>query len=264
MTRKDRVEETMPIPSDDEVGDEGMGIAVGDDGDAPTGEVPDGWWEREHARRARTLDVLYREFPPQAIKQRTVGGGRSLSYVEGHSVIHRLNEATDNQWDLEVRSIDTISIGTQQVLRAHVALTIPGLGRREHIGVQAVADRSGEDLVKGCVTDALKKAATLFGIGLHLYGPDHEAGELAPSATEVRQAVASAVKRMDAEPSKMVTSLYQVGQKRGLDPVKVDRVIAALYGMAIGDLDVEQGRQAWSFLSKATEGDIRQALDTVL
>ena len=28
---------------------------------------------------------------------------------------------------------------------------------------------------KGAVSDALKKAATLFGVGLELYGPDYEA-----------------------------------------------------------------------------------------
>ena len=58
---------------------------------------------------------------------------------------------------------------------ALVTLSLPGLGSRQHIGVQAVEANSGEDVIaKGAVTDALKKAATLFGVGLELYGPDYE------------------------------------------------------------------------------------------
>lgn len=146
------------------------------------------------------LDTLTRPFPREAIKQReAVRGGKKLDYVEGHTVIHRLNEATGNQWEFAVRDLHTSVVGQDQrgddiiLVRAHVALTLPGLGTREHIGVQAVRANAGEDLVKGAVTDALKKAATLFGVGLELYGPDYEAGEIAsverqnaPRATQPR------------------------------------------------------------------------------
>jgi hypothetical protein len=129
------------------------------------------------------LDRLTAEFPRHAIKQRAaVRGGPALDYVEGHTVIHRLIEATGNCWDFEVRDISTRQIGDPDkgmtLVTARVALTIPGLGTREHIGVQSLSERGGEDLVKGAITDALKKAATLFGVGLHLYGPDYEAGEV--------------------------------------------------------------------------------------
>lgn len=122
---------------------------------------------------------LAEPFPHTAIKSRQGGGGRSFSYVEGFTVIRRLNEATGNNWSLEIKEITSIQVGNESRLQARVALTIPGLGTREHIGVQSVNDRGGEDLVKGVVTDALKKAATLFGVGLELYGPDYEAGEIA-------------------------------------------------------------------------------------
>lgn len=121
-------------------------------------------------------------FPGNAIKTRQGQAGRSFRYVEGHTVIHRLNEATGNNWSLEIKEITSVQIGSESRLQARVALTIPGLGTREHIGVQSVNDRGGEDLVKGVVTDALKKAATLFGVGLELYGPDYEAGEIAQPA----------------------------------------------------------------------------------
>lgn len=114
-------------------------------------------------------------FPREAIKVRQGGGGRMLEYVEGHAVIRRLNDASGNHWDMEVKSIDSRQLGSNTLMVARVALTLPGLGTREGLGVQLVSERGGEDLVKGCVTDALKKAATLFGVGLELYGPDYEA-----------------------------------------------------------------------------------------
>lgn len=125
---------------------------------------------------------LSEPFPRSAIKQRSGGGTKMLDYVEGHTVIHRLNDATENCWDLEVKSIESKQVGTATLMIARVALTIPTLGTREGLGVQLVHERGGEDLVKGCITDALKKAATLFGVGLELYGPDYEAGGVSAPA----------------------------------------------------------------------------------
>jgi hypothetical protein len=118
-------------------------------------------------------EKLMEPFPPQAIKTRQGGGSKRLSYVEGHTVIHRLIAATGNQFDLRVLSVDQKG----DLMTALVELTIPGLGSRQHMGVQKIAPNAGEDLVKGAITDAMKKAATLFGVGLELYGPDYGSDE---------------------------------------------------------------------------------------
>jgi hypothetical protein len=133
------------------------------------------------------LEKLTKPFPTSAHKQRQIQG-RPFTYVEGHTVIHRLNEATGNTWSMEVKSISTVETAENwKQVTAHVALTIPGLGTREHIGIQDVHVK-GADLVKGAITDALKKAATLFGVGLELYGPDYEAGEIAGERGSYKQA----------------------------------------------------------------------------
>lgn len=124
------------------------------------------------------LDRLTRPFPAQAVLQRTGAGGKSLSYLPTHTVIHRLNDATANRWDFRLTRLDLM--GDTYV--AVGELTIPGLGTRTGIGVQRVADRAGEDLVKGAASDCLKKCATLFGVGIELYGPDYEAGEVESTA----------------------------------------------------------------------------------
>lgn len=77
------------------------------------------------------LAKLTAPFPPEAIKQRKGGGGKALSYVEGHSVINRLNAATGNNWTFTVDRLDQ----SGDLLTAFVTLTLPGMGSRSHIGV---------------------------------------------------------------------------------------------------------------------------------
>lgn len=127
---------------------------------------------------ATITTALMRPFPQEAIKARQGGGNTRLRYVEGHTIIHRLIDATGNRFDLRVLSLDQKG----DLLTALVELTIPGLGSRQHIGVQKISERGGEDLTKGAITDALKKAATLFGVGLELYGPDYAEADETPAA----------------------------------------------------------------------------------
>lgn len=123
---------------------------------------------------AKTIESLAEPFPPEAIKSRVIGGGRRADYVTAATVIRRLNKATNCRWNFTVdrywiEGSLSYALGT---------LTIDGLGCRQHIGVQSLDSKSGEDAAaKGAISDALKKAATLFGVGLDLYGPDYEEEE---------------------------------------------------------------------------------------
>jgi hypothetical protein len=134
----------------------------------------------------RLRHALEAPFPDHAIKQRQGGGNSRFSYIEGFTIIRRLNEATGGTWDwaiksFEFRPLSPTKMGKDQSLVVVTGeLTIPGLGTRAGVGVQKVSEDGGEDLVKGASTDALKKAATLFGVALDLYGPDYEGGEVAP------------------------------------------------------------------------------------
>lgn len=140
----------------------------------------------------RLRQALEAPFPEHAIKQRQGGGGSRFSYVEGFTIIRRLNEATGGTWDWAIKSFEfrplppltdrkTGELKEQSLVVVTGELTIPGLGTRSGVGVQKVSESGGEDLVKGASTDALKKAATLFGVALDLYGPDYEGGEVAAS-----------------------------------------------------------------------------------
>ena len=122
------------------------------------------------------LALLARPFRPDVIQQRKIGG-RQVSYVPVDAVIDRLNRACQawsyrivgttwekmwlNRWDESARK----NIPTEVFVYVVTGeLEIPGLGARQAQGVQAIDPGSGEDLLKGASSDALKKCATLFGV----------------------------------------------------------------------------------------------------
>jgi hypothetical protein len=210
------------------------------------------------------LSVLTAPFPAAAIKQRQGGGGRMLDYVEGHSVINRLNAATGNHWDFMVDRFD-IQDG---LAIAFVTLSLPGLGTRQHIGVQKVSTGGGEDMVKGCVTDALKKAATLFGVGIELYGVDYETGtdntpqhsgnggqyhqpqqyQDRPASNGNSGSLTDVPGSLSEKQGKMI---FAVSRKLGMDDAKVKASIQRAYGVEhVDDLSKAQATKFIDFLKK--------------
>lgn len=125
--------------------------------------------EEKTLTREQMLAALAVPFEAKAIKQRVGAGGKKFSYVSTDTVIRRLNKAT-NGWDWKIVSTEW----KNDLLIVTGELTIHGLGTRTGVGVQQVSERGGEDLAKGGSSDSLKKAATLFGVALDLYGPDLE------------------------------------------------------------------------------------------
>lgn len=115
-------------------------------------------------------EILTRPFPREAIKQRKGANNKMLCYVETHSVIRRLIEATGNDFNFRVTGIET----QDTLVQATVELELGGC-KRQHVGTQRINGGNNDDAVKAAISDAIKKCATLFGVGLELYGPDYEA-----------------------------------------------------------------------------------------
>jgi hypothetical protein len=121
-------------------------------------------------------EILEQPFGPEQIKQREGNFGKTLDYIEGHAVIQRLNDAFDADWSFTIVKHDilkeTDEVIVQGELKAgNVVKTQFGSSRitraKETGDIISLAD----DL-KAAATDALKKAATLLGVGLHLYRND--------------------------------------------------------------------------------------------
>lgn len=117
------------------------------------------------------LEVLTRPFTPNQIKQREGRGGKMLDYLETHAIITRLNEAFDGAWSFDV--MENRILDNEVVV--HGRLTA-GTTSKSQFGSSEVVRRKndgepvsiGDDL-KSAASDALKKCATLFGVGLELY-----------------------------------------------------------------------------------------------
>jgi len=115
-------------------------------------------------------DVLTKPFPPELIRQRPGRDGKMLSYVETHAVIARLNEGCE-RWSFEVvehsvHEDEVIVIGK---------ITADDTVKMSFVGSHITIDKQGAivslaDDTKAAASDALKKAASLLGVGLHLYG----------------------------------------------------------------------------------------------
>src|SRR5690348_9699195 len=93
--------------------------------------------------------ALLEPFPPNALKRRS-DRGSTFTYVEGQTVIRRLIDATGNAFDIDVVDQSITPYGQtakgkdRVFITARVRLTIPGLGSREHMGVQVTSVDSGE------------------------------------------------------------------------------------------------------------------------
>jgi hypothetical protein len=128
-------------------------------------------------------------FPKELIKVKP-GRGRSR-YVDAYVVIHRLNESTGYNWEFKVIQTEyrpqwvTMLDGKKKdAMTALVEMTLPGMGSRQHMGVQVMEPGAGEDAAaKGAVTDGLKKVASLFGVGTELYTDGVEDLEDKPTQT---------------------------------------------------------------------------------
>ncbi len=141
--------------------------------------------------------VITRELPDQLIKQRDGGKGVTLSYLSGSTVIDLLNEAFDYMWDwtvqeqfvqksedkfnpkydkepkpqgpvAHVRGLLTAHITSENGQIIHVSKS--GFGSKTIVGGQS----EQESIFKAAGTDALKKAASMFGIGLSLWRDEDE------------------------------------------------------------------------------------------
>jgi Rad52/22 family double-strand break repair protein len=108
-------------------------------------------------------DLLEKPFSADQIKQRPGDHGDILDYLEGATVIQRLNEAFNSEWSFEI--IEHL-IQEKEVLVSG-RLTANGFTKTQ-FGNKTRESSVGDDL-KAAATDCIKKCATLFGIGLHLY-----------------------------------------------------------------------------------------------
>lgn len=202
-------------------------------------------------------ELLRQPFSPDLVKQREGQNGKMLSYVETHTVIARLNEGCD-AWSFEV--VQHHVYKTEVVVIAK--LLADGLIKMAFGGAAITIDRNGKavslaDDLKAAASDALKKCASLLGVGLELYGARQAAKPAPPTPrspgvprSEVRTNPENSAPAEGPSP-KQLAAIYGVCRRKNISREQ----LAALIEKRSGRYRVEEltRRQASALLTELTE-----------
>ena len=118
---------------------------------------------------------LYEPFPQDKIESRKGRSGQTWSFVASSEVINRLNEVFGCSWS--VTEVESMVVNNFVVKRVRLEIPDPDNPSRTAIrdgwGGHAIGNDPG-DSMKSAFSKALTKAASLFGVGLHLWGVSSE------------------------------------------------------------------------------------------
>lgn len=142
---------------------------------------------------AKAFSVVTRPLPREAIKKRPGKAGMEFSYIAPDFVIDTLNEAFEHQWNTKI-----VYQGVHDgVVIVGLRLSVPNengvLVEKEQFGsCEITRGLAVGEAFKGAASDALKKCATLLGIGLELYRDEEPVGgPSAPSFAPPRPSASS-------------------------------------------------------------------------
>jgi len=128
------------------------------------------------------IAVLTRALPKDKIQTRPGKGGLEFSYITPDFVIDTLNEAFGSEWSTRIVSHAVFS---DNVAVVGLELSVPTTDGKYVVKQQfgSCEITRGLDVgsaFKGAASDALKKCATLLGLGLELYKDEEPAAAATP------------------------------------------------------------------------------------
>ncbi|MEO8286775.1 MAG: Rad52/Rad22 family DNA repair protein [Chloroflexota bacterium] len=166
------------------------------------------------------VDFLLQRTPRHEIKTRQGRGGMQFSYVEHGYVTERLNLVFGFNWDFEVT--DKQILDDEVIVEARLTVRTPGgqtivktqFGgadiKRHNSGAKNGKPLSIADDYKAAASDALKKCASLLGIGLDLYGRDR------PYDLEEPSASSRSARPIEQEPAQVIDVGSEVAKMEGM------------------------------------------------
>ena len=181
------------------------------------------------------LGVLTRAFTD--IKTRPGRNGQSLSYIEGHAVIERLNEAFSGQWSFYIldHRITDDQVTVLAELRVNDLVKQAFGGSDVTKSKESAKPISISDDLKSAATDALKKAATLLGVGLHLYSGNGVPTEDPPDPLPHGLGLNGNGTRLSR---KQLAFIHSLARDRGIDRTQLDDMAKSLFSTRSAHLSV--------------------------
>ena len=154
-------------------------------------------------------DLLSLPFPQDQLKTRPGQHGKTVTYVDVAAVIERLNAVSDFEWTFEVVKYDVLE--SEVVVLGKLA--IDGVTKMAFGGASITRDSTGKDIsigddLKAAASDAIKKAASLFGIGLEVYG-----GAANVTSAPSRGGPPEALDRIT---SRQLSAIHAAARRRGM------------------------------------------------
>jgi hypothetical protein len=179
-----------------------------------------------------TMDkkILCRPFPPELVRQRQGQGGKSLSYVPTFAVVERLNEGCE-AWAFEIVKHELV--GDEMIVIGK--LVADGVVKMAFGGASVTRSREGlvvdlGDTAKAAASDALKKAASLLGVGLEL----HRGGAPMPAtsitttgATRTAAAPPEVGERLTA---RQLAAIHGAARRRGIGNPQLTAMLVDRWG----------------------------------
>ncbi len=190
-------------------------------------------------------EILCKPFPRELIKERAGPHGKRLRYVDVHAVIERLNEGSDN-WSFEIVSHQILD--TEVVVLGR--LTIDGVTKSAFGGALITFGNDGQptsvgDDLKCASSDAIKKAGSLFGIGLELYG-----GKAVTEPTESGPKPYPQEDPKNRATVRQMAALQGAARRRGLTKDRLSSMVHARTGKTdLAELDRTEASNLISELS---------------
>jgi hypothetical protein len=221
----------------------------------PSGLSPGG--DEKHRLLMQTLseaqvDFLMQRTPRREIKMRAGRGGLQFAYVEHGYVTERLNLVFGFNWDFEV--VDKQILDDEVIVEARLTVRTPGgqtIVKTQFGGAEikrhASGPRSGRPLsiaddYKAAASDALKKCASLLGIGLDLYGRDRPDGETSGEEPQAQPQLQSQARPQPQPGRPVIDAMARItdaaGQGNGMSTPAQQREVRRL-ALAVG-MDVDE------------------------
>ncbi|MCB9475321.1 MAG: hypothetical protein H6685_00495 [Deltaproteobacteria bacterium] len=188
---------------------------------------------------ATARQILETPFDANLIKSRPGSFGEQLSYVEGVEYIRRLNEAFDGRWSFEVVTHET----TDRECIVVGKLVADGIVKMAFGGTEIKRKRETGEIVcladdlKAAATDALKKAASFLGVGLHLYS-DQPTNGTTPNSTNGSNGHASPNNGTNGSTNgsggrltaRQLSAILAIGKEKGLDRGQINKLCLERFG----------------------------------
>jgi hypothetical protein len=197
--------------------------------------------EAPAVQKSSVAQLLEYPFRPDQVKRRPDG----FDYIETSAVIQRLNDSLGYEgWSFEV--VEQAEMSDEAIVKGRLVVYYEGKTIiREQFGSHPYQKRRGTgeiiskgDVLKSAASDALKKCASLLGIGLHVYADDGSYrsfganGEVVDSPVEGKPHKDNPNKN-ELLANNLMAEIYKVGQERGLDRAAVDEIAWEKTGRAM-------------------------------